>query len=77
MFTADAHCDTLHQLERGRIPKMISKEALCLGGVGLQVFALFNGDAPPLANGIEQALHEIALLPSLEEDAVILSTEAR
>jgi len=65
MFTADAHCDTLHQLERGRIPKMISKEALCRGGVGLQVFALFNGNEPPLFNGIEQALYEISLLPSL------------
>ena len=66
MFTADAHCDTLHQLERGRIPKMISKDALCRGSVGLQGFALFNGDVPPLTNGIDQALHEISLLSTLD-----------
>lgn len=65
MFVADAHCDTLHQLERGRVPRMISKEALCRGGVGLQVFALFNGDVPPLPHGIDQALHEISLLSTL------------
>jgi hypothetical protein len=48
MFVADAHCDTLYRLEKGAPLGSISREALTLGGVALQVFALFNGQPPHL-----------------------------
>lgn len=46
MFVADAHCDTLFEMAvsgKAAGEVCVTKERLLLGGVGLQVFALFAG----------------------------------
>lgn len=65
MFVADAHCDTLFRLEKGAPIGSISREALALGGVGLQIFALFNGQPPPLADALELAQRQMDALNCL------------
>lgn len=46
MMVADAHCDTLYAMAVGRVPpdrRMVTRERLEAGGVGLQTFALYSG----------------------------------